>query len=410
MYFIIASLLVAVSCSAITIRTLVGYNNLGLGSKLLISFLVIAGWTAPLLIGWIRKNDYLAGSFFSVVSYAAYFLFGLAFILFVMLFLRDFVWYLFYGAAKLFKSASWWINPKNITVLGYANVVVVLLALAASVYAAYEAVRIPDIKTVEFSTPKLKDNLSIVQLSDLHLNRTSSLRHLKNIVEKTNALQPDIILLTGDVVDDKIDRLDEYMEVLQGLKARYGIYFSIGNHEYYNGLYRIIKKLNAMGIRILFNRGVSIPELNVFVSGIPDAQTAAASSFFSVNFEKAVKGSLPEQYRILMSHNPEMAEYVTPVAFDLQVSGHTHGGQIFPFHFLASKANKYLAGSYKVNDVDLYVSRGAGYWGPPMRLLAPAEITHIVVKAALPVKVKKEKKVDEHLQEMINAQNFGLGL
>ena len=375
MYFIVASLLVAVSCSAITIRTLVGYNNLGLGSKLLISFLVIAGWTAPLLIGWIRKNDYLAGSFFNVVSYAAYFLFGLAFILFVMLFLRDFVWYLFYGAAKLFKSASWWINPKNITVLGYANVVVVLLALAASAYAVYEAVRIPDVKTVEFSTPKLKDNLSIVQLSDLHLNRTSSLRHLKNVVEKTNALRPDIILLTGDVVDDKIDRLDEYMEVLQGLKARYGIYFSVGNHEYYNGLGQILKSLHQTKIKHLMNDGELIADKNLYIGGVPDKSAAMMNPYFAIKIEEASKKANKQNYRVLLSHNPSTADMVTDEDFDLVLSGHTHGGQIFPFNFLAEKANKYLAGLYDVNGARLYVSRGVGYWGPPMRFGAPAEIT-----------------------------------
>lgn len=410
MYFVIASLLIAVSCSTITIRTLVGYNNISLLGKFLISLVIIFGWVAPLLVGWIRKNDYLTGNVFNVFSYTAYFIFGVAFILFIMLFFRDFLWYIIYGLAKVFNSASWWINPKNITVLGYANLIVVFLALSISIYAVYEAVRVPDIKKVEFQTEKLKRNLNIVQLSDLHINRSASLNHLKGVVDKTNQLKPDIIVLTGDVVDDKIELLDKYMGVLQELKAPYGIYFSVGNHEYYNGLYKIVKKLNSMGIKILFNRGVSVPELNLFISGIPDTQSAAANDYFAVHFEKAARGSNSKQYRILLSHSPEMAEYVTPVAFDLQLSGHTHGGQIFPFHFLAQKANKYLAGSYRVNDVDLYVSRGAGYWGPPLRLLAPAEITNIIIKAAEPVKVQSKQQTDEQLQEMIDAQNFGLGL
>lgn len=412
MYFVIASIIIAAACSVISIKTIVGYNDYGWFIKSLISFLIVLGWVSPLLIAWIRNNDFISGDFYNIVSYAGYYLFGLVFLLFVMLILRDFIWYFIYGIAKIFNSANWWIDPKNLTVLKYANWIVIFLVFAISFYSVYEAVRVPLVKNVTFTTNKIKRDLSIVQLSDLHINRASSVATLQAIVDKTNELNPDIIVLTGDVVDDKMDHLDKYMDVLAGLKAQKGIYFSVGNHENYNGLYQIIKKLTDMGVKVLFNRGEAIPDHNIFISGIPDMQTAMSSDFYAVNFEKAIRGTKAQNYRILLSHNPEIVDYVVKGAFDLQLSGHTHGGQIFPFHILAKKANKYLAGAYKVNDVDVYVSRGTGYWGPSMRLFAPSEISHIVIKAVEPEKStpKNNGRIDKNMQEMMDTQNLGLGL
>lgn len=412
MYFIIAAFVIVVACSAITIKTLVGYNDFSFISKIIISALVIIGWSAPLLVGWIRKHNYFDGTLFNIISYCGYFLFGLMFILFAMLILRDFVWYLVFGIAKLVDSAGWGLNPKNISSLGFANLFVVIVALGTSIYALYEGVKVPLVNKVEFSSKRLDNDLHIVQLSDLHINRTSSAEHLQKVVANTNALNPDLIMLTGDVVDDQISHLDRYMEILKGLKAKYGVYFSVGNHENYNGLPSILKKLHSLGIEILLNRGVKIGGTNIFVSGIPDMQTAMSSQYLAVNFEKATKGSSPKDYRILLSHSPEMADYVTKIAFDLVLTGHTHGGQIFPFHLLVKKANKYLAGAYKVNDVDVYVSRGAGYWGPPMRLMAPSEITYMAIKAVKPQPKPKPQNIenDETYQELLDAQNIGLGL
>lgn len=414
MYFIIATLVIVIACSTITIKTLVGYNDFNLIGKIIISAVVVFGWSAPLLIGWIRKNNYFDGTLFNIISYSGYFLFGLVFILFIMLFLRDFIWYLIYGLAKLLDSAGWGLNPKNVNSLRYANLIVVVLAFIISLYAVHEGIKIPQIKKVEFTSARLQKDLRIIQLSDLHINRTSSAEHLQKLVDTVNGLNPDMIMLTGDVVDDHISHLDRYMDILKGLKAAHGVYFSVGNHENYNGLSFILKKLSSLGFEVLLNRGIKVEGTNIFVSGIPDMQTAMSSRYLAVDFEKATKGAASDNYRILLSHSPEMADYVTKIAFDLVLTGHTHGGQIFPFHLLVKQANKYLAGTYKVNDVNVYVSRGAGYWGPPMRLLAPSEITEITVRAVKPKSknYKKNEKAgsDETYQELLNAQNLGLGL
>ena len=118
-------------------------------------------------------------------------------------------------------------------------------------------------------------------------------------------------------------------------------------------------------------------DTNIYLAGIPDSHTASMSPMLNVNFYKALKGSKKTQYKVLMSHTPDFVDYLSSRIIDLQLSGHTHGGQIFPFHLLVKKANKYLAGLYDVRGLKLYVSRGVGSWGPPMRLFAPAEITLI---------------------------------
>ena len=407
MYFLIAALVVVVACSAITIKTLVGYNNFCLSGKILIAVAVLTGWAAPFIVETVRKNNLLDGTLFNVVSFVGYYLFGLVFILFILLILRDFIWYVVYGLGKAVGISGWWLNPKNISSLGYANLAVVFLSAGISFYAVHEAVKEPFVKQVSFSSPLLSSDFHIIQLSDLHINRSASAEHLQRLVETVNSLKPDAILLTGDIVDDRIKYLDSYMDILKGLKAKHGVYFSVCNHETYNGLPSILKKLYGMGIKVLLNRGEKIPETNIFVAGIPDKQTAAASEYLSVNFNKAAKGSSEKDYRILLSHSPEMADYINADSFNLVLAGHTHGGQIFPFHLLVKQANKYLAGTYQVNGVDVYVSRGAGYWGPPMRILAPSEITDITIKAE---RKTKKTETDDNIQEMRNAQNFGFGL
>lgn len=410
MSFVVAMLIIAGACSLITARTLIGYSNLGILGKILITLMIIAAWLAPLLVNWIRKNDYLQGDAFKYVSGIGYFLFGLAFILFALLVVRDFIWYLLYGIAKLSGNPGWAFNPMNITSLNYANAGVVVLALGISFYALYEGVKIPSVKEVEFASAKIKNNLSFVHLTDIHINRASSPEHLQAIVEKTNALQPDFIVMTGDIVDDNARYLDKYFEILSELKASYGVYYSVGNHEGYSGMLPILEKLRHAGFEVLFNRGHEIPELNVFIAGIPDLQLAGDAPLFKVDFEQALHGTEPNNYRILLSHRPNVSDFIDASAIDLQLSGHTHGGQIFPFHLLAKKANRYLSGTYFDNGVDIYVSNGAGYWGPPMRLLAPSEITHITVKAFAPAKAETKPVVDKDIQELINAQNLGLGL
>lgn len=379
MFFYVAVLIIALACSTITIKTLVGYSSIKLVYKLIISLLILAGWFAPVWLAIVRNN--VSNSLYTLLTNIGYTLFGFLFLLFIILMLRDVVWYGIYGAARLMNLSSWSINPKNISLLDHANVIVVVTSVLLSSYALYAGLKAPAVKELTITSPKIAEDMRVVQLSDLHITRATPITDIYALVNQINDLQPHAIFMTGDIIDDDVAMIDEHLNALQSLIAPYGVYASNGNHEFYNNLHAWSTKFASLGIKVLFNKGYLLNNSNVFVSGIPDAQAATSHPNFNVNFVKALQGSSPENYKILLSHNPDMIDNITSISYSLQLSGHTHGGQIFPFHLLVKKANKYLAGSYNVNGVHLYVNRGAGTWGPSMRLFAPSEITLISFKS-----------------------------
>ena len=379
MFFLVASLILTIACSTITIRTLVAYTEMKFIYKLAISILVILGWLSPVIVGFCRKQFALQGLVYDALTYGGYFLFGWAFITFMLLFARDFLWYAGFGISKLFHADWGWFNPQNPLSLKYANIVTAILSLSVALYAVYQANKVPDVKEINLSSAKLKQELTIVQLSDVHISRASSEHHIQKLVDEVNALRPDVIVLTGDIIDDKASAVKEYFPILDQLEAKGGVYFVIGNHEYYNGPGQILRALHQTKIKPLMNEGYKIADKNLYIGGVSDKSAAAMNPYFAIKIEEAAKGADEQNYRVLLSHNPSVADMVTAKDFDLVLSGHTHGGQIFPFGFLAKNANKYLAGLYDINGAKLYVSRGVGYWGPPMRLGAPAEITLIKI-------------------------------
>lgn len=374
--FIIAFIIIATACSVISVKTLVGYSDMNLVGKLFVAALVIIGWFAPLLISCAQHFDFLPLNLFKVLSFAGYTLFGLIFIIFCLLMLRDIIWYGIYGSARLIGIDSWSLNPKNISVLGYANILVVLLGLLLGGYAMYEGVKVPDINYITVNSPLLNKNLRLVQLSDTHINRTTPLSRVRRIVDLVNNLSPDVIVLTGDIVDDDSTVLDEQLAVLSNLSAPYGVYAVIGNHEFMYGIYAWIYQYKKLGFNVLLNQGETVAN-DIFISGIPDAFTAIFSPNLNINLTKSLEGSHPKQFRILLSHTPEVVNSISSFNYQLMLAGHTHGGQIFPFHLFVKKANQYLSGDYLVNGIKLHVSPGAGTWGPSMRLLAPSEIAVI---------------------------------
>ena len=377
MFFIVASLIVAIAGSMVTIKTLVGYNQFSLWFKLSVAGLVVVGWLAPILTHFLRRGSEFLGVTFPYIYNLLYLLFGLAFILLILILVRDFIWV---GGWKLSRlwTASPFLDPYNPRLIARANLGVVLLSLAVCTWAVWEAVKIPDVKTVSFSSEKLDREYRLAMLSDLHINRTSSLSRLNDIVAKVNALKPEAIFLVGDVVDDKTKSLEPQMQVLRKLSAPLGVYIVTGNHELYSGLDLWLRNFRRMGWNVLINQGQKLKGTKLYVGGVPDLNTAM-SPFFKLDFARTFKGSRKNDYKILLSHYPNLEKY-GPADYDLQLSGHTHGGQIFPFHYLSWKANKYLAGAYRVDNHDLYVSRGTGYWGPPLRLFAPSEITEIILQ------------------------------
>ena len=360
--FMIGALIIAIAASAISVKTLVGYTEMRSVYKILISLLIVSAWFAPVIVSVIRATAWGNTRFFAYVSDVGYFLFGIVFLLLILLLLRDFLWFFAYETAKLIKSPyAAALNPSDVRMLNLANLYTVALTFLLGFYALYEGIKLPAVKEVTLASPALKREYTLVQLSDLHINRTIPPERIEKLVEKVNALEPDVILLTGDIGDDKVEAVGPQMAALEQLQSKYGIFAVFGNHEFYNGL---------------------MPwQFKLYVGGVPDVSIARGSPFFKIDVDRTLENSSDGQYKILLSHTPRFQkEMITKAQYDLQLSGHTHGGQIFPFHLLVKQANKYLAGLYDVNDTKLYLSRGAGYWGPPMRLFAPSEITVIRLK------------------------------
>ncbi len=326
---------------------------------------------APLLI---RDRGSFDGTGYIIAYYTAYFFF-ICFVLFATLLIaRDICWLACSTLAKMTK------HPKNTLpytreTLVRANIWTFAIAFFLSIFALHEGTKIPRIHTTTITTTKVEQPLNIVVLSDLHLHRTLFPQKVQGIVDKTNALQPDIILLPGDTIDDYPERIQPLLTILSGLKATYGVFATHGNHEFYVNQNKSKEALENIGATFLSNNGMPIAD-NLFVGGIPDHQTVRRFGG-KADIPAALTGSTPDMYRILLSHQPKIAPEAAAAGVDLQVSGHTHGGQIFPFHFITKLVNHYLHGAYRVGDMTLSVSTGSGQWGPQMRLFAPSEIVQI---------------------------------
>lgn len=375
-FFLIGFFIIAISASIVSVKTLTGYIQMKRCLKNVISALIVSGWFSPIVLNLLNKKYEMNFSGFVYVSHFFYFLFGLSFILFCTLMLRDFVWFTSFIGFKLCRHANDKYSPKNpesYALLNKTNLFCALTALILAFGALFDGLRVPAVKKIILSSEKILTETTLVQLSDIHINRYTSIQHLQKIIDKTNRLNPDIIVLTGDIFDDKFNLVKDKVDILKNLKARHGVYLVWGNHEYYRGISQHAKDIETENLHILSDNGRSFREKNIYLAGIKSPYLN------DKDIKKTFQTALSNEYVILLSHYPSVFDDLKD-KIDLQLSGHTHGGQIFPFHFLAKRANGYLAGLYRKDKASLYVSRGTGLWGPPLRLFAPPEITLISLK------------------------------
>ena len=210
----------------------------------------------------------------------------------------------------------------------------------------------------------------ILQLSDLHIGSTIRRPFVDAVVNRANALRPDLIAVTGDVADGLVPELREHVAPLARLRAPHGAYFVTGNHEYYWDVRGWTRELERLGIEVLDNEHRLLVQGNgrLVIAGVTDLSAASDPA-------AAVAGAPHSDVRVLLAHQPRSAFAAQAAGYDLQLSGHTHGGQYFPFNLLVRLFQPFVAGLHRLERMWLYVSRGTGYWGPPLRLGAPAEIT-----------------------------------
>lgn len=255
-------------------------------------------------------------------------------------------------------------------------------------YGATQALGDHVIERVTVTLARLPPALSgfrIVQVTDLHIGTTIGRSYIQTIVDRANALAPDLIVLTGDLVDGSPKALAEAAAPLAQLRAPHGVYAVTGNHEYYSGADRWIAHFrDALGIPFLRNERVTIERDGAAfdLAGIDD-WSAHQVPGHGADLDAALQGRDPSRALVLLAHQPRQVRGVAGKGVDLQLSGHTHGGQIFPWHALVwLQQGGYVAGRYQVGATTLYVNRGAAYWGPPVRLGAPLEIAEITLAAA----------------------------
>jgi len=237
---------------------------------------------------------------------------------------------------------------------------------------AVERVRVPLAKL-----PKDLAGYTIVQISDIHVGPTIGRAFIEQLVETINGEAPDMIVITGDLVDGSVADLGPFVAPLKNLRAKDGVYFVTGNHEYYSGVDEWLAFLGTLGVRVLRNERLPIRGGAFDLAGVDDHSAKGFGHGHGTDLEKALGGRDLTRALVLLAHQPKTILAAVAHGIDLQLSGHTHGGQIWPWGYAVKLDQPHVAGLSRHGEATIYVSRGTGYWGPPMRVGAPAEVTRL---------------------------------
>jgi uncharacterized protein len=313
----------------------------------------------------------------SPVMWVVYTWLGLMFYLFFLLVASDVALVLMSLVRRMAGDAV--VDPeKRLTLSRGVAGLVSVLALGLGAFGMVSALGKTAIARVTVPLKKLAAGTPpyrIVQVTDIHVGPTIGEDFIRRLVQQVNELQPDCIVITGDLVDGSVAELGALAAPLEGLRAKDGVYFVTGNHEYYSGVDEWLTFLRGLGIRVLRNERVAVGPIDL--AGVDDWSAKSFGHGHGADIPRALLGRDPARAVVLLAHQPQAIVEAESLGVDLQLSGHTHGGQIFPWSYAVKLVTPYVAGFYRHKSASLYVSRGTGYWGPPMRVGAPAEITHL---------------------------------
>jgi predicted MPP superfamily phosphohydrolase len=235
-----------------------------------------------------------------------------------------------------------------------------------------------DVEVPLADLPKELEGFTIAQISDIHVGQTIKRDFVAAIVDRVNRLQADMIAITGDVVDGSVQDVAHHIEPLARLASRHGTYVVTGNHEYYSGVHAWIRELERLGARVLLNEHVVLDHdgAALTVAGVTDWSAHHFDPSHKSDPHAAAQGAPAHALKVLLAHEPRSAPFAEAAGYHLQLSGHTHGGQFWPWNFLVRLQQPFTAGLNRLGRMWVY-SRGTGYWGPPMRFGIPSEITLI---------------------------------
>ena len=324
----------------------------------------VALWLSFPLAQWLSRS---AGRAALPLDVAASTWVGVLFLLVVCLLAADLVT----GFGWLMPG-SW--RPVRMLAVGAAGLL--------SVVALAQGLRPPEVREHEVRVSGLRpeyDGLRIVQLSDLHVGPLLGARWVGQRLAEVEALRPDLVLVTGDLVDQDGVLAQSLAPLFRNLRARLGVWGMLGNHEYYAGLDRSLRVFDASGITLLRDRAVEIVP-GLVLAGVDDLSARRQFGLGDHPVDQALEHR-PAGATIFLSHSPWSVERAAELGVGLMLSGHTHAGQIWPFTYVVKLMYPYVAGRYDVNGMTLVVSRGTGFWGPPMRLFRPGEITAITLRS-----------------------------
>ncbi len=309
-----------------------------------------------------------------------------AFLMLIVLLVVDIARLLGWGIRSIARAAPPDENRRR-ALAQIAGGAALVTGVGGSVYGATRALGAIPVERVRIALPRLPRALSgttIVQISDLHVGPTLRREFVQRVVDQVSALRPDIVAITGDLVDGPPRDLLAEVAPLAQLRATHGVYLVTGNHEYYAGVDAWLDVLPSLGIRVLRNENVAIGSGDdiFYLAGVDDWSASRHHDIHRSDVAAAVRGCSPEREVVLLAHQPRSIWDAARHRVSLQLSGHTHGGQVFPWTFFVLLQQPFVVGLHKVRDTLLYVSRGTGFWGPPVRVGAPPEITRIELVTA----------------------------
>ena len=353
------------------------YNIVAYVIILLLSFL-------PLLPILLRINGYESKIIdkISLVGYTSLGFFTLSFVSFLT---KDFLFQSIAFINNIFNENQIVDESKRDFIKKSVSIGIIGLTGSATAYGFYNARKGPKVIKKEIYLKNLPlefDNYKIAQISDLHVGPTIKKPYVENVLNNIEHINPDMIAVTGDLVDGSVENLKTELEPIKDMIAKDGTFFVTGNHEYYSGVDRWLDETDRLGMINLVNshRLIEKSKKQICIAGITDFRAHQIKKSHRSNPSMALEKVPNNLITIVLAHQPNSIFSVHDTGADLQLSGHTHGGQFVPFNFPTKLANTYLAGLYDHDGTQIYVNRGTGYWGPPLRLGIPSEITELTLK------------------------------
>ena len=301
--------------------------------------------------------------------------------LFVLTLLRDVV---LLGAYLLLsgEQARLWVEPS-----AQATLYLSLFVTLAGLVIARRRPGVVEIKIPVVDLPLALHGFSIAQISDVHVGPTIKRGFVEGVVRRVNELKADLIAVTGDLVDGSVQQLSAHTAPLAGLTARHGAYFVTGNHEYYSGERAWTEEIRRLGLRVLKNEHVVLKHdgASLILAGVTDYSAHHFDPAQRSDPAAALRGApIDAGAKVLLAHQPSSAMAAANAGYDVQISGHTHGGQFWPWNLFVHFFQPFSSGLHRLKNLWIYVSRGTGYWGPPNRFGVPSEITRIRLVPAIP--------------------------